>query len=118
MYVQLIDKHNFTSPILYIHCDKDEFMGQIEKWKTDLLQWIEENPEVKGLPLGRLEPNICMTDLIRHLTSYYAKVCAEQELPEYFQGRIPGTLHLMNDSYLSADDFEEVIRINLHEETS
>ena len=71
MYVQLVDKDNFRSPVLYIHSDEEEFMEQILAWKKDLLALRKEYPAVDGLPLGRLDPDVAMVDLLRYLGNYY-----------------------------------------------
>ena len=110
MYIQLVDEHNSKSPLLYIHADEDEFMAEIEEWRQDLFKWAK-NPEVRGLPLGRLEANTCIVDLMRHLTAFYVE---STEL-SFAKGRVFGTLRLLNESYLASYDSEEVIEISLVE---
>lgn len=106
MYIQLIDKDNFKSPILYIHSDEEEFVEQIMLWKKSLHELRKNYPKVDGLPLGRLEPDVAMVDLIRHLGNYYVENIPLSFLPN---GHVYGCLRLVNE----AD--EEVIEINLHD---
>ena len=73
MYIQLIDKDGFLSSVLYIHSDYDEFRAEIDNWKQNLLAIVKSNKYVDGLPLGRLEAQTCMVDLIRHLGNYYVE---------------------------------------------
>lgn len=110
MFIQLVDEHNFKSPLLYIHADEDEFMAEIEEWKEGLLKWAED-PLVQGLPLGRLDSNTCIVDLMRHLTKFYVE---STELSFSKEGRIFGTLRLLNESYLDGMD-EDVVEIKTYE---
>ena len=73
MYIQLIDEHGFLSSVLYIHSDEEEFLEEIDNWKKNLLAIIKDNKHSNGLPLGRLEAQTCMVDLIRHLANYYVE---------------------------------------------
>ena len=73
MYIQLVDRDGFLSEVLYIHSDKDEFMTEVNNWKKNLLDIIKTNKYTNGLPLGRLEAQTCMVDLIRHLGNYYVE---------------------------------------------
>ena len=72
MYIRLIDKQKFTSPVLYIHNDEKEFLHEIESWRKDLLDWVD-SLDWDGMPLARLEAETCMVDLLRHLTEYYVR---------------------------------------------
>lgn len=103
MFVRLIDKDGWKSPILYIHNDIDEFIREIEKWKAELLKWAK-NTGFKGTPLGRLDANSCIVDLLRHLTEYYVKTTPNCE------GRIFMTLRLFNESYLTEGDIVKEIK--------
>jgi hypothetical protein len=95
MYVQLIDKDNLKSPILYIHADEDEFMTQIELWLAQMKKVIADYPQVKGLPLGRLEPNTAIVDLVLHLGNYYVKSTPLSFAPP---GHVYGCLRLVNET--------------------
>ena len=105
MFVRLIDEHGFKSPVLDIHNDEEEFMEQIEMWKMNLLIWVKKTT-LTGMPLGRLEANTCIVDLLRHLTSYYvlsSPLC---------EGRITMTFRLVDDDYA---DGSEIIEIKTYE---
>ena len=105
MLVRLVDKQGFKSPILYIHNDEDEFLEQIKLWRRNLLIWAEKT-NFKGLPLSRLEADICIVDLLRHLTSYYVLTSPLCE------GRITMTLRLLHGKYYE----EDITEIKTYEE--
>jgi len=109
MFIQLIDKDGFKSPVLYIHSDEDEFMAQINLWLQQVYETIDSYPTLDGLPFGRLDPNTCMVDLIRHLGNYYV-----ESTPISFAvpGHVYSCLRLWNEE----DVDDEIIQINLHEE--
>ena len=111
MYIQLVDKDGFKSPILYIHADEDEFMAQIEIWRKQIQKVIAEYPHVDGLPLGRLEPATCMMDLIRHLGNYYVENTPLSFVPV---GHVYGCLRILNEEEVLKYD-NEITEINLHE---
>lgn len=111
MYVQLVDKHNFRSPVLYIHADENEFLEQIEIWRQDLFKWIKDNPKVGGMPLGRLEPATCIIDLMRHLIKFYVETT---EFSFVAPGRVIGSLRLQNQEDIMND--EDPIEIKLFQE--
>lgn len=70
MYIQLVDKDNFSSPILRIHSDEEEFLREIKQWHVMLLLWLNMTPSVKHMPLSRLDPGVAIIDLLRVLTQY------------------------------------------------
>jgi len=112
MYLRLIDKNKFVSPILYIHGDEEEFMGEVKRWKENLMQWIENNPEMNRTPLGRLDAGVCMIDLIRHLSKYYI------ETSPHCKGKVIATLKL--DEYPKfrserTEDMVDVVEIKTYE---
>jgi len=88
MYIKLVDKDKFESAVLYIHQDIDEFLGEIDKWKADLLSWVA-GLDNDGHPLMRFDADVCMVDLLRHLTAYYVRTSP------YCEGRIVGTFRLI-----------------------
>jgi len=94
MYVQLIDKDDFKSPILYIHADEEDFMNQIEIWLKQVKKIIIDYPIVTGLPLGRLDPNTAIVDLIRHLGNYFVENTPLSFLPS---GHVYGNLRIINE---------------------
>ena len=115
MFLRLVDKYGFKSPILYIHCDEDEFMEQVHEWKNELHRFIEAENKAKevggtnavGMPLTRLEPETCLVDLIRHLSLYYTRTTPHSK------GHVTGCLRLVDyDPILKKVKIEE---INLHE---
>jgi hypothetical protein len=110
MYIQLVDKDNFKSPVLYIHSDEDEFMEQIQAWKKDLHELREEYPAIDGLPLGRLEPDTAMIDLLRYLGNYYVESTPLSFLPP---GHVYGCLRIMDSKKVYG---EAITEINLHDE--
>jgi len=115
MYLRLIDKGNFVSPILYIHADEEEFMGEVKRWKENMLQWIKNNPEMDCTPLGRLDAGVCMIDLLQHLAKYYVET-----IPGC-KGKVISTLKL--DEHPKAkelrsgntEDMESIIEIKTYE---
>jgi hypothetical protein len=113
MYVRLVDKDNFKSPILYIHADEEEFMKQIELWLEQVKKVIADYPQVDGLPLGRLEPDTAMVDLVRHLGNYYVESTPLSFLPV---GHVYGCLRLVNETD-SLRYGHKVIEIKLHTDT-
>ena len=90
MYIQLKDKDNFKSGILYIQCDEEEFLVQIYKWLKELKEWVNTTIYT-GMPLSRFEPDTAMVDLIWHLCEYYNKTSMLRE-----KGRIIGTFRLIS----------------------
>jgi len=88
VYIKLIDRHKFESSVLHIHGDIDEFLEEIQKWKTELLAWAADL-KYDGMPLMRLEADVCMVDLLRHLIAYYIKTSP------YCKGRVVGTFRLV-----------------------
>lgn len=68
--------------------------------------WVKKTT-FTGVPLGRLDAQICMVDLLRHLTSYYILTTPLCE------GHVIATLYLLNDNDYSQ---EEVIEIKTYEE--
>jgi len=101
MFVRLVDKDNWKSPVLYIHSDEKEFMVEIEKWKKDLLEWVA-SLDYDNTPLARLDANTCIVDLLRHITDYHVRTtpgCG---------GRIRATLRLFDESYADGDDIIEI----------
>ena len=111
MYIQLVDKDGFKSPVLYIHSNEDEFMEQINLWQQKVYEILDNYPHVDGLPLGRLDPNTCMVDLIRYLADYYIKSTPLSFVPA---GHVYTTLAIKNEENLAAGDV--ITRINLYEE--
>jgi hypothetical protein len=111
MYIQLVDKHGFKSPILYIHSDEEEFVEQINIWRNRIREIIINHPHANGLPLGRLEPNTCMVDLIMHLGNYYVENTPLSFVPK---GHVYGCLSLMNEEDV-LEYGDEITQINLHE---
>jgi hypothetical protein len=109
MYVQLIDKDNFKSPVLYIHADEDEFMAQIKVWLVLVRKVIADYPSVNGLPLGRLEANTAIVDLIRHLGNYYVETTPLSFVPS---GHVYGCLRLVNETD-ALKYGTDIIKINL-----
>jgi hypothetical protein len=109
MYVQLIDKDRFKSPILYIHSDEDEFMAQIGIWLAQVKKVIADYSHASGLPLGRLEPDTAMVDLVRHLGNYYVESTPLSSLPA---GHVYSCLRLVNETDVLKDG-NEVIKIEL-----
>jgi len=112
MYLQLIDKDNFKSVILYIHSDTDEFLKVIDAWKDELLNYARQEQEHNGVgfPLSRLEVDTCIVDLLRVLTEYYVKTSA---FIKPHTGRIMATMRLLNESDLTNADMGRVKKINL-----
>ncbi|KKN28304.1 hypothetical protein LCGC14_0855400 [marine sediment metagenome] len=106
MFLRLIDKDGWRSPVLYIHSDEKQFMEEIEKWKKDLLEWVK-NSTFRGTPLCRLDANTCIVDLLRHLTNYYTESTPNCE------GRIIMTLRLFDNAYI--DEGDVVIEIKTYE---
>ncbi len=106
MFLRLIDKDGWKSPVLYIHGDEKEFIKEIEKWKKDTLEWVK-NSDFDGTPLCRLDANTCMVDLLRHLTNYYIKSTPNCE------GRIIMTLRLFDEADVSEGD--DIIEIKTYE---
>jgi len=104
MFIRLVDKDNFKSPALYIHSGEKEFLKVIKEWHSWLLYWIDKNPDMKGMPLGRLNPGTAVVDLLRVLTQYYVNSSPES------QGRAYATLSLEENV---PDD--HVKEINLHD---
>lgn len=90
IFIRLIDKDMFVSPILHIHHDEEEFLKEIESWKKGLLEWVKEDPRRDGMPLGRLDAGTCMIDLLRHLVEYYIKTTPN------CGGRVWATLKLID----------------------
>ena len=107
MFIQLIDKNGDKSPVLYIHSDVEEFIGEINNWALDLIQWRKDNPLEDGTPLWRGDASTCVVDLLRHLTEYYVKTDAHNK------GRIVATLRLYSDEDIDKDD--EIIIIRTYE---
>lgn len=117
MYIQLVDKHNFRSPILYLHADRDSWIEQIEKWRNDLLSWLEETGMGgHGTPLTRLDAEACIIDLLRHLIAFY-KSEMDEHFPQY-EGRVFGTFRLFNESHLTEEDKKEVVIVKVFEKGS
>jgi hypothetical protein len=73
MWLRLIDKQNFVSPAIHIQHDHEEFLKVVYEWREKVWALLENDPEVSGMPLGRLDAGTCMFDLIRHLGEYYIK---------------------------------------------
>jgi hypothetical protein len=109
MYVQLVDKHNFHSPTLYIHADEVEFMDQIEVWLKQVRKVIADYPKVDGLPLGRLESATALVDLVRHLGNYYVESTPLSFVPA---GHVYGCLRLVNEAEV-LEAGEEITEIKL-----
>jgi len=105
MYIQLVDKDNFHSPVLYIHDDVDEFKKFIDKYVEELKEWTKTTV-YSGMPLSRFEPDCVMVDLLHKLAIYYDESSMFRE-----KGRILGTLRIMNESDVSGED---IIRIRLN----
>ena len=101
MFLRLVDENEFKSPILDIHSDEKEFLKQIELWKSHLLIWAKRTSLI-GTPLGRLDVNTCIVDLLRHLTSYYVLSSPHCE------GRITMTFRLVNEDYAKGSEITEV----------
>lgn len=72
MNLQLI-KNNDKLPVLYVHCDEEEILNFVYKWKEDILSLSENNPFIRGLPIGRFDINTLFCDLLYHLGKYYTK---------------------------------------------
>ena len=116
MFLRLVDKDGFKSPILYIHSDEDEFMEQIREWKNELHRFIEDENKAKEvggpnaggiMPLTRLDPETCLVDLVRHLSLYYTRTTPHSK------GHVTGCLRLVDyNPILKKVKIEE---INLHE---
>ena len=102
MFVRLVDKDNWKSPILQIHNDEEEFLSEIEKWKKDLLEWVANNTDYNGTPLARLDVNTCIVDLLRHITDYYVKTTPNCD------SRIIMTLRLVEEDYAAGEDIMEI----------
>lgn len=101
MFIRLVDKDGLKSPILSIHCDEKELLGQIESWKEDLLIWSKRTT-LTHTPLGRLEADTCIIDLLRHITSYYLISTPHCE------GKITSTLSLVDESYVAGSEILEM----------
>lgn len=88
--IQLLDRYGNYSPVLDFHCDEEEFIAQVELWLRSLLHWQSVNEDCHGQPLGRLEVEVCMVDLMRHITAYEVKAMSASR----HIGRIIGTIRL------------------------
>ncbi len=97
MYIQLKDKDNFKSGVLYIHCDTEEFLAQINKWLVELKDWVASTV-YSGMPLSRFDPEVAMVDLIWYLCKYYDETSMLRE-----KGRIIGTFRLVPYSVADKD---------------
>ena len=107
MYIQLIDKDGFKSSVLNIFPNaEEEFLTKITLWKEELLLWSKEKG-FRGTPLGRLEAQTCMVDLIHYLTKYFVKSS------DYCDGRIVGTMGLINTEELMHT--AKIIEIKVYE---
>lgn len=120
MYIRLVDKQNFKSPILYIHSDEDEWLEQINIWRRDLLAWVETHPLLSGMPLARLEADMCIVDLIRHLSQYYvdyndalSKISPDSIFTQY-EGRVVSTLRLVSSQGTEVLKDEEILEIKTY----
>ncbi len=94
MYIQFVEQANpnlFKSPVLYIHCDEEEFKQFLNKYLEDLF---------KGFPLGRLEAPTVMCDFMHKLTLYYIENTGNLINSE---GRIISWMRLLDRSYLEGD---------------
>ena len=108
MYVVLVDKDGFESPALYIHCDEEEFLAEIEKWKADLLTFVRTTLG-PGMPLTRLEAETCMLDLVGHLVQYYK----DTAIGSMDCGHVLGTLFLAGPQRYPLQG--KVVRIKTYE---
>jgi len=105
MLIQLIDKDGFKSAVLDIHDNaEEEFIAAIKHWFVWLHYWLERNPKMDGMPLGRLDPDTAMVDLMRELTQRYLL-----NTPNC-NGRIIATFRLQNE-----DPEHPPKRLNLHD---
>jgi len=123
MYIRLVDRDNWKSPILYIHADEKEWLEQITIWRRNLLEWVKAYPAMGGMPLGRLEASMCMVDLLWHLTKYYVEYneMLAEEMPNLviaqYDGHIVSTFRLLGPP--ETDNLEEVdniIEVKTYEE--
>jgi hypothetical protein len=123
MYIRLVDKHNWKSPVLYIHADEKEWIEQIILWRKNLLAWCKKHPIMNGMPLGRLEASVCMVDLIRHLSEYYVNYNNElaelmpDSITEKYEGHIVSTFRLLGPPEADGlEDVENIIEIKTYED--
>ena len=112
MYIRLIDKGGWRSPIFHIHSDEEEFLQQIEVWKKEIHQIHKDYPHMDGLPLGRMDAGTCMFDLIRHLGNYYVESTPLSFIPK---GHVYSCLKLIEDKEEETLKHEDVLEIKTWE---
>ncbi|HLD90812.1 MAG TPA: hypothetical protein VI911_07360 [Patescibacteria group bacterium] len=101
LYIRVVDKANFKSPILRIHNDDEEFIKVIYKWRDDLLVWAAV-PGNKGLPLGVIDAHTAMVDLLRELTAYYVATDLHKT------GRIHMTFSLYDNASMTTEKITDI----------
>lgn len=114
MYIKFVEKINpdlNKSPVLYIHCDEDEFEEFLNKYLIDLYEW-QKTVDFKGFPLGRLEAPTVICDFMHKLTAYYLESSGDRVKE---QSRIISWMRLLDSSYFEGGGFEEVQIIELQE---
>lgn len=101
LYIRIVDKANFKSPVLRIHSDEDEFLKIINKWREELLIWAAI-PQNQGVPLSLIDAHTAMVDLLRELTAYYVATDYRKT------GRIRMTFSLYDNSSMTTEKIIDI----------